>query len=339
MSRPDVTRRFGRAGFAVTLSGFGSSPIGNLVRAMNEVDVQQLLDDAWDRGIRFFDTAPLYGHGLSEHRIGHALLHRPRDEFVLCTKVGRRLFPAEKGTFPTGSWVDTAPFRGEYDYSYDGVMRQVEESLHRLCMNRIDVLLIHDLDVAGHGRDLPGRLDEALQGAYRALCQLRDEGVVKAIGLGVNETQASIDALRVMDLDCLLLAGRYTLLEQGALDTLLPLCTERDIAVVLGGVYNSGILAKGAVEGARHNYAPVTDSVRDHVGRIESVCADFGVPLAAAAVQFAAAPPAVATICLGARTVEQQRRNQEAFETAIPSDLWRVLKERALIRDDAAVPS
>jgi D-threo-aldose 1-dehydrogenase len=331
-------RPFGRAGFPVTLAGYGAGPIGNLVRVIDEDQAQALLIDAWERGVRFFDTAPLYGHGLSEHRVGHALLHRPRDEFVLSTKVGRRLYPAEKGTFPTGSWVDTAPFRGEFDYSYDGVMRQVAESLHRLCTNRVDILLIHDLDVASHGAALPLRFAEALAGAYPALVELRDQGVVRAIGVGLNESEACVTALRTMDLDCLLLAGRYTLLEQAPLDDLLPLCQDRGVAVILGGVFNSGILAKGAFPGVRHNYAEASPDALARVQRLQAACARHEVPLAAAAVQFVAAHPAVANVCLGARTIEQQRTNQAAFTHPIPTEFWQELRDEGLIRDDAPTP-
>jgi D-threo-aldose 1-dehydrogenase len=331
-------RPFGRAGFPVTLAGYGAAPIGNLVRAIEEDQAQALLVDAWESGVRFFDTAPLYGHGLSEHRVGHALLHRARGDFVLSTKVGRRLYPAEKGTFSTGSWVDTAPFRGEFDYSYDGVMRQVEESLHRLCTNRVDILLIHDLDVASHGASLPSRFEEAMSGAYPALVRLRDEGVVRAIGVGLNEVNACVTALRAMDLDCLLLAGRYTLLEQAPLDDLLPLCEERGVAVILGGVFNSGILAKGAVAGVRHNYAQASSDAIAHVRRLQTICAEYEVPLAAAAVQFVAAHPAVANVCLGTRTIEQQQTNIAAFAHPIPVELWEDLRAQDLIRDDAPTP-
>lgn len=333
-------RRFGRVGFPVTLAGYGATLIGNLGRAMDNATAHTLVDDAWERGVRFYDTAPLYGHGLSEHRLGHALFPRDRQEYVLSTKVGRRLHPAPRGTFSTGSWVDTAPFRADFDYSYDGVMRQLEDSLQRLCADRIDVLLIHDCDVWTHGPAAqPQRFREAMTGAYPALARLRDEGVVRAIGLGVNETAVCLAALQEADLDCLLLAGRYTLLEQDPLDDLLPLCQERGVAVVLGGVFNSGILATGGVDAARHNYTRASPDVLRRVHRFDAVCRRYGVPLGAAAVQFVAAHPSVVNVCLGARSIAQQKANQAAFRHPIPPTLWAELKSLKLIREDAPTPA
>jgi D-threo-aldose 1-dehydrogenase len=307
---------------------------------MTEEQAQNLLFDAWERGIRFFDTAPLYGHGLSEHRIGHALLHRPRDEYVLVTKVGRRLRPARPGTFPTGSWHEAAPFRVEFDYSYDGAMRQVEDSLHRMCNERIDVILIHDIDVWTHGPAAqPERFREAMSGAYPAIARLRDEGVVRAIGIGVNESAVCLAALREADLDCILLAGRYSLLEQEPLNELLPLCERLGVAVIVGGVYNSGILAKGAVDEARYNYARAAPEVLDRVRRMQSICESYDTPLAAAAIQFVAAHPAVANVCLGVRTVEQEAVNLASLRRRIPASLWGELKAARLIRRDAPVPA
>lgn len=336
----DDRRSFGRVGFPVTVAGFGGAPIGNLFRPIVEQDAQALVADAWDAGIRVFDTAPLYGHGLSEHRLGHALLHRPRAEYVLFNKVGRRLYPQAVGTFDSGAWVDVAPFRAEFEYGYDSVLRQVEDSLQRLATDHIDVLFIHDCDVFTHGPvEQPRRFREAMEGAYPALVRLRDEGVVKAIGIGVNEAEVCYTAIEEADLDCILLAGRYTLLEQEPLDDLIPACAERGIAVVLGGVFNSGVLATGPVEGAKFNYGPAPAPILERARAIQVVCDRHGVPLAAAAVQFAAAHPAVVTVCLGARTLEQQHRNAEAFSFDIPDALWDELRAAGLIRPDAPTPS
>jgi len=338
-SKGYALRTFGRAGFSVTLAGFGGSQVGNLRQAMDEELAQALLSEAWNQGIRFFDTAPLYGHGLSEHRMGHALLRQPRDEFVITTKVGRRLFPAPRGTFPSGNWIDPAPFRTEFDYSYDGVMRQVEDSLHRLCLDRVDILLIHDCDVINHGPDMqPIRFREAMTGAYPALVKLRDEGVVRAIGIGVNETEVCLAALREADLDCILLAGRYSLLKQEPLDELFPLCAERGVAVILGVVLHGGLLARGAVEGATFNMSPAPVDILNRVRQIEALCADHHVALAAAAVQFVAANPVVANVCLGARTPQQLAANHDWFTAPIPPQFWTDLKSLGVIRPDAPVP-
>jgi D-threo-aldose 1-dehydrogenase len=337
--RVDETRPFGRVGFPVTVAGYGGAPIGNLFRPIAEDDAQALVADAWDEGIRFYDTAPMYGHGLSEHRLGHALLHRPRSQFVLSTKVGRRLYPQERGTFDTGAWVDAGPFRSEYEYGYDAVMREVEDSLHRLCTDRIDVLFIHDCDRYTHGDDQPQRFREAMDGAYPALAKLRDEGVVPAIGIGVNEAEVCYAAISEADLDCILLAGRYTLLEQDPLDDLMPACAERGIAVVLGGVFNSGILATGPVAGAKFNYGPAPAHIIEKAGAIQAICDGYGVPLPAAAVQFAAAHPAVASLLIGARTREQQHQNARYFSHPIPGRMWEDLRSAGLIREDAPTPA
>ena len=336
--RVDETRPFGRVGMPVTVAGFGGAPIGNFLRPIAEDDAQALVADAWDAGVRFFDTAPLYGHGLSEHRLGHALLHRPRAEYVLSTKVGRRLHPQEPGTFSTGPWVEAGPFRSEFDYGYDAVMREVEDSLHRLCTDRVDILFIHDCDTPTHGADQPRRFREAIDGAYPALATLRDQGVVKAIGIGVNEAAVCLAAIAEADLDCILLAGRYTLLEQDPLDDLMPACAERGIAVVLGGVFNSGILATGPVPGAKFDYHPAPAHILERAAALQEVCARYDVPLPAAAVQFAAAHPAVASLLIGARTLEQQHRNVAYFEHPIPGRLWEDLRATGLIRDDAPTP-
>jgi D-threo-aldose 1-dehydrogenase len=333
-------RPFGRSGFPVTVAGYGGAPIGNLFRPVPEADAQALVADAWAGGIRFFDTSPLYGHGLSEHRLGHALLHRPRAQYVLSTKVGRLLRPQERGTFESGPWADPAPFAAEFDYSYDAVLREVEDSLHRLCTDRVDILFIHDCDVATHGAAAqPLRFREAMDGAYPALARLRDEGVVKAIGIGVNEAEVCYAAISEADLDCILLAGRYTLLEQDPLDDLMPACTDRGIAVVLGGVFNSGILATGPVPGAKFDYGPAPAHIVEKAGAIAAVCAGYGVPLPAAAVQFAAAHPAVASLLIGARTLEQQHQNAAFFSHPIPGELWDDLRAAGLIREDAPTPA
>jgi D-threo-aldose 1-dehydrogenase len=332
-------RAFGRAGFDVTPISYGAAPIGNIFRPIQEADAQALIAHAWSAGVRYFDTAPMYGHGLSEHRLGHGLLHRERSEYVTSTKVGRRLLPRPRGTFDTGIWVDTAPFEAVFDYSYDGVMRGFEDSLQRMCTDRVDIAFIHDIDAYTHGPvDQPARFEEAMKGAYPALLKLREEGVVRAIGVGVNEVGPLVVAAKQGDFDCFLIAGRYTLLDQDPLDELLPICEERGIAVVLGGVFNSGILATGATDGAKFNYSAAPQEMLEKVQRLQSVCERYGVPLGAAAVQFAAAHPAVASVCLGSRTTEQQQLGYDWFATEIPSDLWTDLRKEGLIREDAPTP-
>ncbi|WP_020660508.1 aldo/keto reductase [Amycolatopsis benzoatilytica] len=328
-------RTLGRTGIDPSLLSFGAAPIGNFLRPFREADARGMVDQAWELGIRYYDTAPLYGHGLSEYRLGHALRERPRQEFFLSTKVGRVLRPAAPGTFDSGLWTDPAPFAVTYDYSYDGVLRSVEDSLQRLLVDRVDILLLHDIDRYTHGDAQPDMFETAMTGGARALERLRDEGVTKAIGVGVNEADVCAEALRRMDADCALLAGRYTLLEQEPLDDLLPLCLDRGIGVILGGVYNSGVLATGPKPGAKFNYAPAPPDILQRAGRLQAICDRHHVPLPAVALQFAAAHPAVASICIGSRTPDQQAATAQWLETLLPAELWQDLRSEGLVREDA----
>jgi D-threo-aldose 1-dehydrogenase len=336
---PSDSRRFGRVDLDVTAFAFGTAPVGNIFREIDEETSAAMFRRAWDAGVRFFDTAPMYGHGLSELRAGHALRWRPRDSFVLSTKVGRLLRPAPRAAIDFAPWINAAPFVMEFDYSYDGTMRSFEDSLQRLALERVDIVFIHDIDVFTRGPDQPEVFRQAMDGCWRALERLRDEKVVKAIGVGVNEWEVCLEALRQRDFDCFLLAGRYTLLEQDALDAFLPLCEARGAAVLVGGGFNSGILATGAKPGAKYNYAPAPESIMDKVARIEAVCAEFGVPLRAAALQFVVAHPAVPSFCAGTRTVAQLEQNLAWFGHPIPAEFWAALKARGLLREDAPVPA
>jgi D-threo-aldose 1-dehydrogenase len=278
---------------------------------------------------------------MSEHRIGGAMREVPRDSWVLSTKIGRVLHPAkEPDRLDGGNFVKVAPFEPRFDYSYDGVMRSVEDSLQRLATNRIDILLIHDCDVWTHGTEeaYRARFKEVMDSGYRALAELRAAGAVKAIGVGVNEVEVCLDFSRAGDFDCFLLAGRYTLLEQGALDELLPWCAQSNVSLIIGGPYNSGILATGAVEGATYNYKPAPPEIMDKVGRIEAVCARHNVPLASAALQFPLGHRQVASMIPGARSVAEVRQNVQTFGAPIPADLWAELKHEGLLRADAPTP-
>lgn len=334
------TRPLGKSGLPVTQIGFGAAPLGNLYEAFSDDQARDCVRAAWDAGIRFFDTAPLYGFGLSEHRVGEALRWEARGDFVLSTKVGRVLHPADPATLDTGLFARTLPFRPEFDYGYDGVMRSVEDSLQRLALERIDVLLIHDVDHWTHGDAavVDQLFAEVMAGGYRAMVELRDQGVIKAIGAGVNEWGMCQRFAEAGDFDCFLLAGRYTLLEQEPLDSFLPLCVERDIGVFMGGPYNTGILATGAVEGAYYNYAAAPPEILERVRGLEAVCRRHGVPLAAAALQFPFGHPAIASVIPGARTRAEVARTVETFAHAIPADLWAEMKAEGLIRADAPVP-
>ncbi|MEM8850857.1 MAG: aldo/keto reductase [Pseudomonadota bacterium] len=335
---PSTKVKFGRTDLEVTAFGFGTAPVGNIFREIDEATSDAMFQTAWDAGVRYFDTAPMYGHGLSELRTGQALRWKDRDDLILSSKVGRLLRPARKQDIEYAPWTNAGRFTMHFDYSYDGTMRSIEDSLQRLNLERMDICFIHDIDVFTRGDEQPAVFAQAMDGAYKALSELRDQGVVKAIGVGVNEWQVCHAALQARDFDCFLLAGRYTLLEQDALDDFLPLCQERGAAVVVGGGFNSGILATGAKEGAKYNYAPAPPDIMDRVRRIESVCADHGVPLPAAALQFVVAHPAVPTFMAGTRTVEQLEQNLAWFDHPIPAAFWSDLKTKGMLREDAPTP-
>jgi D-threo-aldose 1-dehydrogenase len=317
----------GRTRLSVSRFGLGTAPLAGLFEEVDESQALRVIERAWEAGIRFFDTAPLYGHGLAELRLGRVLREVPRDEFVLATKVGR-LLRADVPPEPGQVFVGTPPVNPVFDFSYEGVMRSVEESLGRLGLSRIDILHIHDPD---------NHYDEAIGGAYRALAQLRSEGVIRAVGAGMNQSEMLARFAREGDFDCFLLAGRYTLLEQGALDELLPLCLERNIAIIAGGVYNSGILADPK-PGAHYNYKAAPGPLLEKARRIRAVCERHGVPLKAAAVQFPVGHRAVPTVVVGCRSVAQLDESLEMFETDISQAMWQELKSEGLLPEDVPTP-
>lgn len=333
-------RKFGRAGFDITDMGFGAAPIGNFLRPILEHEAGAMIERAWEAGMRYFDTAPYYGHGLSELRLGHYLRWKPRRDYVISSKVGRVLTAARREDIDFKPWVDGAAFKSRFDYSYDGTMRSFEDSLQRLGLEHIDILFIHDADVFTHGVEMQKvYFRQAMDGCYRALIKLREQGLVKAIGAGVNNWEVMLDFMKAGDFDTLLVAGRYTLLEQEALNELLPLCERRGTALVIGGGFNGGILATGAVPGAKWNYAPAPAHIMEKVRKIGAVCTRYKVPLAAAALQFLLAHPAVASHVPGTRTVEQMNQNLALVAHPIPKAFWQELKSEGLVRQDAPVPT
>ncbi|MDW4500028.1 aldo/keto reductase [Sulfitobacter sp. D35] len=332
--------RHGNGGLTFTELGFGTAPLGNLYRAISDETAQDILDRAWEAGIRYYDTAPLYGLGLSETRLNRFLRDKPRDEYVLSTKIGRllRVTTPEKRD-GHGKWFDVPSRTEVYDYGYDGVMRSVEFSLERLGIDRIDILYAHDLDVFNHGsrEALEERLEELMQGGYEALLKLREEGVIAAFGAGVNEWEPCQWLTERGDFDLFLLAGRYTLLEQEALESFLPLATERGIGIVIGGPYNSGVLATGPKPGAYYNYDPAPPEILERVGRIEEVCKSHNVRLVDAAFQFPLRHPAVVSVIPGGQGVAEMDGNVAAARADIPPTVWADLKEAGLMRQDAPV--
>ena len=278
---------------------------------MADDEAHRVVEAAWQAGIRFFDTAPLYGHGLAEQRLGAVLRAKPREEFVLATKVGR-LLRADAPPEPGQAYKGVPPVNPTYDFSYDGVMRSVEESLARLGLDRVDVLHIHDPDE---------HFEEALAGAYRALDRLRAEGTIRAVGAGMNQAEMLVRFAREADFDCFLLAGRYTLLDRTGAAELLPLCVEMSIAIIAGGVFNSGILANPR-PGTTFNYQQAPPELVDRALRMQEICARHGVELKAAAIQFPLRHPAVASVLTGCRSVREVEENVRMFQAPIPSSLW-----------------
>lgn len=324
-----------RGGLKLTALGMGCAVIGGLYRPCSDAEARKAIDDAWDLGVRYFDTAPYYGFTLSEHRLGSALRERARDDFVISSKVGRLMRP-DPGVRPGDSgWAAPMPFRPVYDYSYGGILRSHEDSLQRLGMTHIDILFVHDIGRVTHG-ELHQHYWEQLTagGGFRALAELRSSGQVGAIGLGVNEWEAVYDSMQEIDLDCTLLAGRYTLLEQASLFPLLEACERQGNAIVIGGPFNSGILAGNR----KFNYEDAPEEMVRRVEQLEAVCREFGVPLQAAALQFPMAHPAVVSCIPGSRDGAQLRQNAAWFDQPIPDALWTAFKAAGLIDERAPVP-
>ena len=326
----------------LTRMGFGGAALGNLYRKIEEDDAQAALSAAFDAGLRYFDTAPQYGLGRSEERFGAAIARFGRDNILLSTKIGRLLLDCEPHEVTPESFVDVPQKRIVFDYTYDGVMRSYETSRARLGGVSADILFVHDVCVFSQGSQeaSDAKVRELFDGGgYKALAELRASGEIAAIGAGVNEWQVCEKLLSMADFDCFLLAGRYTLLEQEALETFLPLCVKRDVGIVLGGPYNSGILATGAVPGAKYNYADAPEDILARVRRIEAVCAAHDTPLIAAALQFVLGHPAVKTVIPGATSPAEVASNVTLMERPIPAGLWSDLRNEGLIRPDAPTPS
>ena len=320
--------------------GLGGAALGNLFTAISDDAAQAVLATAIADGCRTLDTAPHYGNGLSEHRFGRALRALPREDFVLSSKVGRVLTPDAAAPREQHSYVEVLPFSRRWDFSAAGIRRSVEDSLQRLGLARLDVVYIHDCDAQTHGAAYPQVLHQVLTEALPELRRLRDEGLLRHIGLGVNDVAVCLDVLRDAELDCLMLAGRYSLLDQAALAELLPLCSARGVRIALAGVFNSGILATGVRGRAplRFNYAPASAAWIERTAAIEDVCERFGVPLRAAALQFPLAHPAVAVVMAGPQTIGQWQDAVAMMDHAIPGGFWPALRSAGLIPEAAPTP-
>jgi D-threo-aldose 1-dehydrogenase len=315
---------------AVSRLGFGAAPIGNLYREISDEEAFGAVEAAWQSGVRYFDTAPHYGLGLSERRLGVALSGRPRDEYVISTKVGRLLEPFDGEGLDDEGFAVPRHFRRVWDFSADGVRRSIESSLERLGTDRVEIVYLHDPD--NHWASAFGE-------AYPALEDLRSQGVVGAIGVGMNQWEMPERFVRETDIDVVMLAGRYTLLEQPSLPSFLPACVERGVSVVACGVFNSGLLSKPEVASdARYNYAEAPAELIERARSIAQVCGRHGVTLPQAAIQFALGHPAVVSVVIGSRTAEQMSANAANFAASIPEDLWNELKALNLIDPEVPTP-
>lgn len=326
---PTDKMRVGKTDLFVTRMGMGGAALGGLYHEVSDDSARESVEAAWSRGINYFDTAPLYGHGRSEERMGSVLRSHPRDAFVISTKVGRVLLPAGFSKVESVFFENPAPFEPVFDFSYEGVMRSFEESLRRLKLDRVDILFIHDPD---------DHYQEALLGAYPTLHKLRSQGAVKAIGAGMNQAEMLARFAREAEFDCFLLAGRYTLIDHSGLKELLPLCEQKSISIMVGGPYNSGILAGGVVSGAKFNYQEASQEIVNKVNKVEEVCRRHSVPLKAAALQFPLAHPAVASVIPGARSAAEVEENFALMTVPIPDDFWKDLRAEKLLPDEAPVP-
>ena len=331
--------RLGNGGLTFTELGFGTAPLGNLYKAISDGEARATLDAAWEGGVRYFDTAPLYGLGLSETRLNPFLRDKPRDSYILSTKVGRLIeYCSPEHRAGVGKWFNVPQRRENFDYTYDGVMRSFEHSFSRLGVDQIDILYVHDLCAFSHGSKAASdmRVKEFFAGrGYEAMISLRDQGMIKAIGGGVNEWEVCQNLAERGDFDLFLLAGRYTLLEQKALDSFLPLCEARGIGIITGGPYNSGILATGAKPGSFYNYDPAPQGIIDRVNAIEVVCSDHNVRMVDAAFQFPLLHPAHVAVIPGGQGADEMAGNLQAAHADIPTELWVDLKAAGLMREDA----
>lgn len=336
-------RKVGKTKLEVTELGLGGAPMGGFRATITDAEAIKLTDDGYDAGIRYFDTSPYYGYGRSELRMGAALREKPRDTYVLSTKIGRVLHPMKPGEKPPADFRENGlpGFAPVFDYTYDGVMRSLEHSHLRLGLQKIDIALIHDVDfwTTKDRAVLEERFKTLMDGGYRALDELRRAGIISAIGVGINEADTSTRFIKAGDFDCMLLAGRYTLLEQGALEEFLPECTKRHVSVILGGPYNSGILTGNVKAGATHDYVAAPAALIDKAQKIEAVCRRHGVPLGAAALQFPLFHPAFCSVIPGALSVTEVKENVAYMGVRIPVELWSELKRAKLLDPAAPTPN
>jgi len=312
----------------------GAASFGNLYAPISSEDAERTLNKIWDLGYSYFDTAPLYGFGLSERRIGDFLRKKKKESYTLSTKVGRLLLPDGSYNPDRDYFIDALPFRVKYDYSYDGIMRSFEDSLQRLGLEKIDILYMHDIGKVTHGEAHPEIMKTAMSGGYKALEELKRSKLIQGFGIGVNEYEVCEEAMEYGDWDYFLLAGRYTLLEQDAIRTFIPKCEKRGSKIVLGGIYNSGILATGAVKGAMYNYTPAPKEILDKVRAIEAICQKHHTSLIQAALQFPTLNKNIDSILIGGSKAKHFEAAIRDSEVEIPEALWKELADKHLILEE-----
>ena len=336
-------RRVGKTRLEVTTLGLGGAPMGGFRATISDQEAVGLVEAGYASGVRYFDTSPFYGYGRSELRMGAALREKPRGDYVLSTKIGRVMHALKPGERPPPEFRENGlpGFVPEFDYTYDGVMRSLEHSHLRLGLAKIDIALVHDVDfwTIKDREILDRRFKTVMDSGFRALDELRKAGVIGAIGVGINEADTSLRFIQAGDFDCMLLAGRYTLLEQGALHEFLPECVKRGVSVILGGPYNSGILTGGVKPGATHDYTPAAAPLIEQAQKIEAICRRHGVELGAAALQFPLFHPAFCSVIPGALSAREVAQNIERMQVKIPADLWSELKREKLLEADAPTPN
>lgn len=336
------SRRLGTSSLSLTEIGFGAAPLGNLYREVSRDESYAAVDTAWMHGMRYFDTAPYYGFGLSERRVGNILRARSPADYIVSSKVGRLLVPKRDhyGSEMRHGFCSPLPFEPKFDYSYDAIMRSYEDSLVRLGHAKIDILLVHDLGALTHGDEHAKHFGDFEKSGYRALEELRRAGDVSAIGLGVNECEVCEESMGIGQFDCFLLAGRYTLLEQGALESLMPKCADHGASLIIGGAYNSGILATGVRTDAQlyYNYEQPSKEIIERVARIEDICCEYKIPIAAAALQFPLHHELVTSVIPGVGSARRVEQTIELYRTEIPEQMWRDLKGEGLVHQGAPTP-
>jgi len=331
-------RKLGKTDIELSAIGFGGAPIGDLFENLQDENCYKVLENCFEKNINHFDTSPYYGNGLSEQRLGYFLKKIPKNKYYLSTKVGRYLTPEKEENIDRGKWAGGLNFIPNIDYSYDGVMKSFEQSLHRLATSKIDICLIHDVDRYTHGDQVDHYFKIAMSGAYKAITQLKEEKIIKAIGIGVNDADMCKRFAEAGDFDCMLLAGRYTLLDQSALDDCIPIAEEKKIGIILGGVFNSGILAKGVGEDITYFYQTIPDNIKKKYNEISIICERYDVSVKSAALQFCYANKNISSMVIGMDRVNQINNNISSLSKKIPNDLWEELKNKNIIDERCALP-